>query len=82
MCQKHARTKPTISLLGVVKQNAVDWGSDQNSASCLFNDGDHMVGNLCGSAFGIPGAVEVVSDQQAVHGETGVFGDIACRVEI
>lgn len=75
------RTKPTVSFLGVVKQDAVDGSSDQNGAACLLDDGDHVVGNFTGSAFRVPGAVQVVSDQQAVHGETSVFGHVACRAE-
>lgn len=58
---------PTISFLGVIEQDAVDWGSNQNSATCLLNDGDHVVGDFTGSALRVPGTVQVVSDQQAVH---------------
>lgn len=76
------KTKPTASFLGVVEQDAVDWSSDQNSASCLLNDWDHVIGNLSGSALWVPGTVQVVRDQQTVHGETSIFGHVACIVEI
>lgn len=56
------KTKPTISFLEVIEQDAVDWCSDQNSAPCLLDDRDHVVGNLSGSALRVPGAVQVVSD--------------------
>lgn len=49
--------KPTVSFLGVVKQDAVDGSSDQNGAACLLDDGDHVVGNFTGSALGVPGAI-------------------------
>lgn len=40
-----------------------------------------MIGDFSGSAFRVPGAAEVVVDQQTVHGEAGVFGHVACGSE-
>lgn len=74
-------TTPTTSFLGIIEQDAVDWGSNQNSTACLLNNGDHVVGDFTGSAFWVPSAVQVVSDQQAVHGETGILWHVACRLE-
>ncbi|TNN85874.1 hypothetical protein EYF80_003718 [Liparis tanakae] len=65
---------PTASFLGVVEQDAVDRRSDQNGSTGLLDDGDHVVGDLAGSAFRVPRAIQVVGDQQAVHRKTAVVG--------
>lgn len=72
---------PTTSFLGTIEQDAVDWGSNENSTTSLLNDGDHVVGNFTGSAFRVPGTIQVVSDQQAVHRKTGVFWPVTCQSE-
>lgn len=72
---------PTVSFLGAIEQDAIDWGSNQNSTTSLLNDGDHVVGNFTGSTFRVPGTIQVVIDQQAVHRKTGIFWHVSCRSE-
>lgn len=81
LSRKRRKFKPTTGFSGAIEQDAVHWCSDQNRPSCLLNDGDHVIGDFSGSAFRVPGAVEVVGDQQTVHGEAGVFRHVACRSE-
>lgn len=71
----------TTGFLGAVEQDAVDRGSDEDGSARLLDDGDHVVGDLSGAAFRVPGAVQVVSDEQAVHGEAGVFRHVAWSEE-
>lgn len=69
----------TYSLVGGVKQDAVDWRSDQHGSSCLLDYGDHVIGYLTGTPFRVPGTRQVVAHQQTVHGETGFFWRVSFK---
>ena len=69
----------TKGFVGLVEQDTVDGGPHQNSPARLLYDGDHVVGDLAGPTLGVPGAVPVVADQKAVHGEAGVLWNVSCR---